>query len=319
TDTGPVDNLDDWPPLYQDFIADVGGSKFVDVGDAVMHYVEVGPADGQVVLLLHGIPTSAFLWRDVIPQLEGKRVIVPDLVGYGRSERPAGLPYTPQMQVEFLSTFVDSLGLSEVSLVVQDLGGPVGLGWAAANPEQVHSIVMFETLWSTLPGVESLPGEFANLIAGLRTPGVGEMLVGEENVFLNSLNGLTVTEMSQEVQDVYRHPWQDAQERIDVILPSGPLAFPFPDTPVAVDFVSGYQQYLADDDVPKLVIDITPGVLSRITRPPTAGGEPIDAPQFAITEFANIERVSLDGSAHYVQEDIPEPLGNAINTFIDGL
>ncbi|MGH1342373.1 MAG: alpha/beta fold hydrolase [Nannocystales bacterium] len=316
---GPVDDLEDWPQLYQDFITEAGGSKFVDVGDAVMHYVETGPADGEPVLLVHGIPTQAFLWRDVMPELTGKRVIAIDLIGYGRSERPEGLPYTPAMQVEFLDAFADELGLEGVHLVVQDLGGPVGLRWASENPDQVASITMFETLWSTLPGLESLPPDFAMLIGALRTDGVGEMMVAEQAVFLNALDGLTFIELPEDIQEVYRHPWQEPQDRVDVFLPSGPRAFPFPDDPVATAFVGGYQEYLSTTDTPKLVIDIFPGVLSNLEVAPSAGGDPIRNAQFAATEFPNIELVELQNGAHFAQEDIPVELGETINGFIDDL
>lgn len=315
TDTDTDQGLLLWPQAYQDFIADVGGAKFVEVDDVLMHYVDTGPADGETILLIHGIPTHSYLWRDVIPEFTGKRVIAVDLVGYGRSERPEGLPYTPQMQIDFLEEFVDELELDELHLVVHDLGGPVGLGWATQNPERVKSITMFESLWTTLPSIDVIPPPFGELLVALRTPDVGEMLVGEQNVFLAALNDFTVDGVSPEDQAVYTFPWQDPADRIAVFLTSGPRSFPVPEDPAAFDFFTGVQSYLTQDDVPKLVFDISPGTLSGIEIPGPDGD--LRVADFAAQVFPNTTLLALDGAGHFVQEDRPVQLGAAINTFID--
>ncbi|MEM9455056.1 MAG: alpha/beta fold hydrolase [Myxococcota bacterium] len=318
-DDGDDEELLAWPQPYQDFIAEVGGSKFVDVGGAAMHYVETGSDDGPTVLLVHGIPTHAYLWRDVIPQLDDYRVIAVDLIGYGRSDRPAGLPYTPGMQVDFLQSFVEDKGLDDVHLVVHDLGGPVGLRWAFENSDRVASITMFETLWTTLPGIEVIPAPFGELLAGLRTPGVGEQLVGEQNVFLSMLGAFTVEGVAPEDAAVYQHPWPDAADRIEVILPSGPHAFPFPEDPEAFAFVDEYQQFLSSSPIPKLVIDVEPGTLSAVEIPGPGGGADLRVSEFAEQVFPNTTRVQLSGGGHFVQEDRPVQLGQVIDAFLDDL
>jgi len=318
-----TDDLDllEWPTNYQEFIEEVGGSRYATVNGARMHYVQQGPEDGEVVLLIHGIPTHSFLWRKVLPELEGKRAIAVDLIGYGRSERPEGLDYTPEMQVEYLDAFVNELELDNVHLVVQDLGGVVGMRWAAETPSLVDTITMFETLWSTIPSLESVAPPFGGeggMLDMMRDPETGPTLVGEQNIFLNSLSDFTLDGVSEADQAVYQYPWPSADERAHIFRHSGPLAFPFEDNPEAADYVRFYQDYLETSDVAKLVIDVTPGALSGALVPIDGEeGELVAQPVYAENSFPNVTSVKLEGSVHFAQEDIGPELGQAISTFVD--
>lgn len=317
----PDTQLQEWPQSYQDFIAASGGSQFVEVNGVRMHYVDVGPRDGEVVLLLHGIPTHSFLWREVLPELTGKRAIALDFVGFGRSERPATLDYTPAMQVEFLAGFADTLGLEDVHLVVQDMGGIVGLRWAAENPENVASLTMFETLWSTVPSLESLAPPFGGeggLLDQMRDPKTGPTLVGEQNLFLASLPDFTLGGVSDADLAAYTHPWPDADERGRILRSSGPLAFPLPESPDAQAFVRVFQDYLESDDVPKLVIAIEPGALTGALVPiDGSNGELVPQPDYAAASFPNVTVATLKGSVHFAQEDLGPELGALIAGFVD--
>src|SRR4051812_49922185 len=104
-----------------------------------MHYVDVGPADAPAVLLLHGQPTWSFLYRHVIAALaeQGHRVLAPDLVGFGRSDKPTDrTAYSQAAHVGWLRALVVALNVRDVTLVCQDWGGPIGLGVLAGGPDQ---------------------------------------------------------------------------------------------------------------------------------------------------------------------------------------
>jgi haloalkane dehalogenase len=309
-------NLPLWPERYQTFVEANGGSRFVDIDGVRMHYLDTGPRDGEVVLLLHGIPTHSYLWRDVIPTLEGKRVIAVDLVGYGRSDRPLDLSYKPAMQVAYLADFVQALQLTDIHVVTHDLGGLVGLRWAFEYADQLASITLFETIWSTLPD-SSVLGEFGMFIDGARSP-AGPTIVGEQDFFFANFGLFAANPIEDADVDVYRYAFQDAADRAAVILPSGPLSFPFPESPDDEAFVAEYQAWLSTTDVPKLLIDATPGALSSIPLV-HANGETMRAAEWAEQTFLNTTRVVIDGAGHFIQEDAPEALGAAINTFIDDL
>lgn len=116
--------------------------------DLRMHYVDEGPRDGPVALLLHGMPTWSFLYRSMIPGLvaAGYRCIAPDHMGFGRSDKPTDLHwYTIARHVEILTSLITRLDLRRITLVCQDWGGPTGLAQAATMPERFERLVIMNT------------------------------------------------------------------------------------------------------------------------------------------------------------------------------
>ena len=117
-----------------------------------MHYVDEGPSDGPVVLLLHGQPTWSYLYRRVIPVLSGagRRVIAPDLVGYGRSDKPTErTDYTLERHIQWVSSLLQGLDLTGITLVAQDWGGPIGLSALARDPDRFARVVVSNTILHT--------------------------------------------------------------------------------------------------------------------------------------------------------------------------
>ncbi|MBI5107023.1 MAG: alpha/beta fold hydrolase [Solirubrobacterales bacterium] len=119
--------------------------KTVRLDDRTIAYREAG--SGPAVLLLHGWPTSSFLWRDVIPHLAARhRVIAPDLPGFGASDKPLDVRYGFGLFDGVLDGLLGALEVDRVALVVHDLGGPIGLHWALARPERLTHLVLLNTL-----------------------------------------------------------------------------------------------------------------------------------------------------------------------------
>jgi haloalkane dehalogenase len=117
---------------------------YAEVGGLRMHYVDEGPESGQTVLLLHGEPTWSYLYRHTVPELVavGLRAVVPDLVGFGRSDKPAATAdYSFRSHVEWLSAFVDTVGIADAVVVGQDWGGLLGLRLLAERPGFVAAYV----------------------------------------------------------------------------------------------------------------------------------------------------------------------------------
>jgi haloalkane dehalogenase len=126
---------------------------YVTLDDGLrMHYVDAGPADGEPVLLLHGQPTWSYLYRTVIPVLVSShlRVIAPDLIGFGRSDKPTRRSdYTVRAHTRWLGEFLAALRLSALTLVAQDWGGPIGLGALAEAPHRFGRVVAANTVLHT--------------------------------------------------------------------------------------------------------------------------------------------------------------------------
>ena len=125
-------------------------ARFLETRFGRVHYVDEGPRDGEVVLLVHGTPSWSFEYRHLIPVLaRTRRVIAVDHLGFGQSARPANFAYTPEAHTEVLREVIDRLELTRFSLAVHDYGGPIALPLAVAEPDRISSLVVMNTwFWS---------------------------------------------------------------------------------------------------------------------------------------------------------------------------
>lgn len=122
-------------------------SRWMDIQGHRVHYIDEGAKDGPPVVLLHGNPTWSFLYREIIPKIGSScRALAPDYVGMGLSEKPADERwYTLENHTKTIEGFIEGLGLKNIILVVQDWGGPIGLGYALAHPENVAGMLIMNT------------------------------------------------------------------------------------------------------------------------------------------------------------------------------
>ena len=124
-----------WP--FQPHFSEAAGLR--------QHYVDEGA--GRPIVLLHGQPTWGYIWRRFIPALAAThRVIVPDHMGFGKTETPPDREYTLRTHVENLTALIEALDLRDITLVMQDWGGPIGVGYAVRHPERIHSLVLMNTV-----------------------------------------------------------------------------------------------------------------------------------------------------------------------------
>lgn len=123
-------------------------SCYLPVEGGKMHYIDEG--QGQPLVMVHGTPTWSFLYRSLIQELSGAfRVIAPDHIGFGLSDRPESWSYRPQDHARNLETLIEHLGLKDIVLMVHDFGGPIGLSYALEHPDNIRALVIFNTfLWS---------------------------------------------------------------------------------------------------------------------------------------------------------------------------
>jgi pimeloyl-ACP methyl ester carboxylesterase len=142
TDDNRFADLSDWPyePRY---IVDLAGSE-----DLRMHYIDEGPSDAEIFLCLHGEPTWAYLFRRMIPTFlgSGARVVAPDFFGFGRSDKPVeDAVYTWDFHRDSLTGFIERLGLTNITLIVQDWGGLLGLSLGADMADRISGLLIMNT------------------------------------------------------------------------------------------------------------------------------------------------------------------------------
>ena len=285
---------------YQKHFQDVDGKRIA--------YVDEG--EGDPIVLLHGNPTSSYLWRNVIPELVGSgRVIAPDLSGQGDSEKlPASEGpgrYGFLTAYHYLSGLLAALGLGrDVTLVVHDWGSGLGFHWASQHPDAVKAIAYMEAIvmpmtWDDWP--ESARGIFQ----GFRSE-KGEDLILKRNRFVEAvlpgsvLRGLTDVEMAH-----YRRPFELEEDRRPTL--NWPREIPIEGEPAEmVRLVEHYGRWLAASPVPKLFVNADPGSIL------------IGRQRAFCRSWPNQTEVTVKGS-HFLQEDSPVEIGQAVARWLAAL
>jgi haloalkane dehalogenase len=268
-----------------------------------MAYVEAG--QGDPIVFLHGNPTSSYLWRNVIPYLEPLgRCIAPDLIGMGDSDKlPDSGPgsYRFVEQRSYLDALLDALNVRErVTLVVHDWGSGLGFDWANRHRERVKGIAYMEAIvgpqgWDHWDIMKMRP-----YLEALRSD-AGEAMVLQENFFIEKiLPGAILRTLSTEEMTEYRRPFAQPGEGRRPTL-TFPREIPIEGNPKDVaEIVSAYGAWLASSDVPKLFLKAEPGAL-------LAGGANLATAR----SWPAQTEVTVKG-IHFVQEDSPDDIGQAI-------
>ena len=282
--------------------------KTATVLGKTMAYVEVG--SGDPIVLLHGNPTSSYLWRNVIPHLEGLgRCIAPDLIGMGDSDKLEDSGPDRYRFVEhrtYLDTLLEQLGVTgNVTLVVHDWGSALGFDWANRHRDAVRGIAYMEAIVMPL-GWEQWPKAATAPFRGFRSP-AGEQMILEQNIFVEQvLPGSVLRDLSDEEMEVYRRPFREPGEDRRPTL-TWPREIPLEGEPEeVVEIVRSYGAWLAECELPKLFVDAEPGAILR--------GE---AREFC-RSWPNTSEVSVRG-IHFVQEDSPDEIGRAVADWLKGI
>jgi len=275
-------------------------SRYVDVLGSRMHYVEDGT--GDPVLFLHGQPTWSYLWRSVLPELEGKgRLIAVDLIGYGLSHRP-DIEYEIADHVRYLDAFIERLNLDHLTLVTHDWGSFFGFHYACRHPEHITGLAFMEAMLFPIPGYEAFDSQTRKFFQTLRASQQNaERMMVDENQFIEGiLPAMTLRELEAHEHDAYRAPWSDpASRRILCKFPQNLCIGGEP--PDICDAQATYMDWLQNTDLPKLLVHADPGLLVS----PDAAVRYRD-------RLPNTETANVGPGLHYIQEDRPHEIGKAI-------
>jgi haloalkane dehalogenase len=280
-----------------------------------MHYVDAGPSDGPVVLLLHGQPTWSYLYRKVIGVLvdAGLRAIAPDNIGFGRSDKlTERTDYTYRRHIDWLHSFVARLDLRDVTLVAQDWGGPIGFGVLAREPDRFARVVATNTILNTCDPALAGRLTWANF-------GVEEGRVMHEEALIDYLL------MCVRSPDLFASSF--------VAAVSGPLAAdvlaaydaPFPDP----SYKAGLRQQtalipLTRNDPGAAIARATMAALEQWRRPfltAYSDGDPATRGwehffQERVPGAAGRAHTTITGAGHFVQEEQGEQLSRVIVAYI---
>lgn len=272
--------------------------RWYDSPDGRLHYIDEGPRDARPIVMVHGNPTWGYLYRRFITAVTeaGYRAIVMDHLGFGRSDKPNDASCcTVPAHAARCEALLESLDLSDATILVQDWGGPIGLAWAARHPDRIRSLAILNTFVHRPPGRVALPVP----LRLFRTPGVGELLVKGLNaftrVFLFKAGLVHPERLGPLERRAYLAPHPDWASRTAMLalpreIPAGP------DGPVA-DFVADVHDRL----IPAFAD--WPVFIAWPIKDIAFGTEILD---WWLADFPDAEVLRIEDAGHYVQEDAYE-------------
>lgn len=278
-------------------------STFYDILGSKMHVQDSG--NGQPILFLHGNPSHSFIWRNVTPHLEGLgRVIVPDLIGMGRSDKP-DIEYSFFDHYRYIETLISQLDLKDLILVVHDWGSALGFHYLTNHSENVAGVVFMEGIIQDV--ATFFPPETLDFFRGLRTPEGKKNVITEDIFMQNVLPSWVDRDLTHEELATYRAPFSTESSR--KVLYKWICSVPLDGQPSDVaDIVQDYREFLTKSDIPKLFFHAQPGAF----MPPLVA-------ESIISTFPNLEAIDLGKGSHFLQEDHPKTIGNAIQNWVSKL
>lgn len=281
--------------------------KMIEVNGKQMAVHESG--SGQSVVFLHGNPTSSYLWRNIIPHVATTaRCVAPDLIGHGDSDKlddTSPGQYTFVQHREYLDGVLDALDLGDdIIFVIHDWGSALGFDWANRHRDRVAGIVFMEAIvrpvtWDEWP-------ELARPIFQAFRSDAGEEMVIEKNLFVEAvLPGSIIRDLEPAEMDEYRKPFTEPQHRRPTL--TWPRQIPIEGEPAeVVEIVESYADWLSSASLPKLFVNADPGAILT------------GAQRDFVRSWPNLSEVTVDGN-HFLQEDSPGEIGQAIQEWMNGL
>ena len=282
--------------------------KYIDVKDKKLAYIDQGK--GDAIVFIHGNPASSYLWRNIAPNfIKSHRIIVPDLIGMGDSEKLGGVDnpeYSFNGHYNFLDEFLIKLNLGKkINLVIHDWGCGLGLKFARLHPEIISSITFMEGI--TVPLKWEQWPEAGTKIFKLFRSEVGEELILDKNIFVERiLFADPITPMSDETKEEYLRPFlnQGEDRRPTLTFPRNiPLDGEPNDTYVEINKNAEFHK---NSNIPKLFINADPGFLL------------VGSQRDEVRNWNNLKEVTVKGN-HFIQEDSPDEITAHIKDFINNL
>lgn len=278
-------------------------SKFIDVLGSKIHYIEAGV--GDPILFLHGIPTSCYLWRNIIPYLQQLgHCIAPDLIGFGKSDKP-DIAYTIFDHIKYIENFIEALQLKNVVLVMHGWGSIIGCHYAQNNMSNVKGLVFYEAFLRPMNGEDnSLPFQEQMLT-----------LQEQHDLSLNN-NGVTFVDkfiqpnvmrhLNEEEIESYREPFLSPGTQKPILQYLKEI--PNEKNNQINQLIKQYADKLSKSNVPKLMLYAVPGFITTIATV-----------MWAKENLPNLEVVDLGEEYHLAQESNPELIAETISIWLQGI
>lgn len=289
--------------------------KSTKVLNSEMVYWEKG--SGSPILFLHGIPTNSLLWRNIAPNLDTLgRTISVDLIGYGKSGNPNDFDYSIQSQYDYLEGFIDSLKLTNITLVLHDFGSLLGLKYANKHADNIKSIVMMESLF--MPSelwYNQLTFSSKTFFWMAKQPKVAKYLfMNNFSIYKTMVKQGTIRKLTDKEMYLYTDYYKNDSIRRKMVLKGSPAAqLNKGVSKVEGDFsdvmtTTAYKFLSTSKNFPILLFYSKPGMINKHA-----------AIEYAEKNFINLKLVKLPKGKHFLPEDYPNEISQEISLWIKEL
>ncbi|WP_350291653.1 haloalkane dehalogenase [uncultured Croceitalea sp.] len=287
-------------------------SKYVKVYGSKVHYIDENrqnDANQTTFVLLHGNPSSNYLWRNIVPELTKQgRVVAPDLIGFGKSDKPE-IDYKVLTHERYIEKFINILELDNIVFVLHDWGTALGLAFARKNENRVTGVAFMEGVIK--PKKWDFGKARTRLIFRLfRTPFIGQWMIIKNNFFVENilLHMGTKRELSTKEREYYAAPFLSKNSRKPVYV--FPNEIPINKKPRDVyEMVKSNHEWLSRTSIPKLLLWVKPGVLIK----PWHVIQMQESYPNLHTEYLGISSKGFLKESHYVQEDFPYEIAQSVS------
>ncbi len=273
-------------------------SKYIDVKGSKIHYIDEGK--GDPILFIHGNPTSAYIWRNIIPYVTNNaRAIAVDLIGFGKSDKP-DINYGFADSYAYLEEFIYKLNLKNITIVVQDWGSGLGFHYANRHRDNIKGIAFMEAMYEQKKW-ENLSFSLKMAMTIMRSKPISWLMLGVGNMFVKKmLPDWIERKLTKEEMDNYLQPFKTLKSRRPVYRFPGDV--PIKGKPeLSANAVDSYNRWLQQTDIPKILFYANPGMLI-----------PIEEVEWIKSNFPNITAIPLGKGTHFVQEDHPHTIGKEL-------
>lgn len=264
-------------------------SKFIEVHGSKIHYIDEG--EGDPVVFLHGIPTSSYLWRNIIPPFAlSARCIAPDLIGMGKSDKP-DIEYHITDYIDYMSAFLDKLKLNKITLVVHAWGSIIGFDYARRHPDKIKALAFYEAHIKPLSKWEMLPLPVRELaFLGFNRHIDYQTFAKDENVVAKFLATRMLRKLTSEEMACYVEPFKTLESKKPLwrYLQELPLGEGSEDIN---KIIANNSKYLQKSHIPKLMLYAIPGFITHI-----------DAVVWAKDHLSNLTLADVGEALHFAQE-----------------
>lgn len=277
-------------------------SHFVEVDGAKMHYLEAGT--GDVILFLHGIPTSSYLWRNIIPYLAPLgRCIAPDLMGFGQSDKP-NIDYTVFDHIRYIEKFIDTLNLKNITLVMHGWGSIIGFQYAVQHEKNCKGLAFYEAFLRSLNG-DSLSLPFEEQLMTLQEE--PDLLLNGCDYIDRILPQQIMQQLPEEDMQNYRQPFVQENTSKPIMQYLHELSDRSSKSKLT-HLIEEYSNKLTRSQLPKLMLYSLPGFITTIA-----------SVIWAKENLPNIEITDIGEELHLAQESNPRIIAETISAWLQGL